>query len=130
MRDLFTKDLGWKLFSLLLAMALWLIANRILHETNTPAPETITYDNLPVILVGSSLDTRPFHLATTTVRVTVTGPAANMRMLQAAQIHATASLTGMGTERDLSLPVEVSAPSKIAVVNIEPDRVKVIVPQR
>ena len=132
MRDLFTKDIGWKLFSLFLAAAIWFTVHRILHETNVPADDvgspTVTYDNLTVMPLSAMADVREFHIAPTTVKVTVTGPAQVMNTLQADQLHASVNITGAGLTHGLLMPVEISLPSQVAVVNIEPERVHVIVP--
>ena len=132
MRDLFTKDVGWKLFSLFLAAAIWLTVNRILHETNVPAPDTsvltVTYDNQPVMVVSALADVRAFHIAPATVKVTVTGPASVMNKLQADEVHAHVNLTGASLTHGQLLPVEISGPPKVAVASIEPDRVLVIPP--
>ena len=132
MRDLFTKDVGWKLFSLFLAAAIWLTVNRILHETNVPAASTsgtpVTYGNLPITVVSALADVRAFHLAPTTVKVTVTGPAAVMNTLQADQLHATVNVPAAGLLSGRLLLVEISTPPNVAVASIEPDKVLVIVP--
>jgi len=129
MRDLFTKDLGWKLFSLFLAAAIWLTVNRILQP---PVPDTsvltVTYDNQPVMVVSALADVRAFHITPATVKVTVTGPASVMSKLQADEVHAHVNLTGASLTHGQLLPVEISGPPKVAVASIEPDKVLVIIP--
>jgi YbbR domain-containing protein len=132
MRDLFFKDLGWKLFSLFLAAAIWLTVNRILHESVMTLPDanvrTVTYDNLPITVVSAVADVRAFHVAPLSVKVTVTGPASAMNTLQADQLHATVSVGVAALTHGQLVPVEISPPSSVAVTSIEPDKVLVIVP--
>jgi YbbR domain-containing protein len=132
MRDLFTKDLGWKVFSLILATALWLTANRILHENTVPVTSTtmspVTYDSLPVTLVSTIADVHGFHFAPVTVRVTVTGPADVMGKLQANQLRATANVAGVALTHGQLVDVDIAAPAQVAVVSVEPDKVMVTPP--
>ena len=132
MRSLFTKDLGWKIFSVALAAAIWFTVNGILHGSAAPTPDvsakTITYDNLSVTIVAAAADVRAYRVAPVTVKVTVTGSATAMATLQAGELHATVNITGASLGRGLIMPVEISLPPKVAVVSIEPDRVLVTPP--
>jgi len=59
MRDLFIKDWGWKLLSLILAAGIWLTVHKIIDPKNTDASaagSTFTYDNLPVTVVSAVAD--------------------------------------------------------------------------
>ena len=132
MRDFFTNDLGWKLFSLFLAAAIWFTVNGVLHESVPPGTglsiKTITYDHLSVAMVAGSADVRAFRITPSTVKVTVTGPAGIMKNLQASELHAIVNVTGAGFGHGVIMPVEISLPPKVAVVSIEPDRVLVTPP--
>jgi YbbR domain-containing protein len=132
MRDWITKDFGWKLFSLFLALAIWLTVHKIYEEPGTAAEamigNTVTFDNLPVLVVSTAADVHDFRVAPTTVKVTVSGPAEVMNKLQADKVHAVVNLTGIRPEQGLHVPVEVSAPAGVALGNIDPPRVAVIFP--
>jgi YbbR domain-containing protein len=134
MRDLFIKDLGWKLFSLLLAAFIWLTVHKIIEEPNfstaSAAVRPVTYGNLPVLIVATAADMRPYRVAPNTVSVTVSGPPEVMAVLQANQIRATVDLTDINSARDLKRRVDVSVPSGVTLVNVEPAKVGVILPPR
>ena len=132
MRDWVTTDLGWKLFSLFLAVSIWLTVHKIYEEpkaaSGPAAGNTVTFGNLPVRVVSAVADVRNFRVAPLTVKVTVSGSAEDMARLQADQVHAVVNLTDIGPERDLHLPVEVSAPPGVTLVSVDPPKVGVIVP--
>ena len=134
MRDLFIKDLGWKLFSLLLAAFIWLTVHKIIEEPNfstaSVASRPVTYGNLPVLIVATAADMRPYRVAPNTVSVTVSGPPEVMAVLQANQIRATVDLTDIDSAQDLKRRVDVSVPSGVTLVNVEPAKVVVILPPR
>jgi len=134
MRDWITKDSAWKLFSLFLAVAIWLTVHKIYEEprnsSGTAAGSTVTFNNLPVLIVSTAADVHNFRVAPTTVKVTVSGSAEVMARLQAEQLRAVVDLTDIESARDLHRVVEVSAPPGVTFVSVDPARVAVIPPPR
>jgi YbbR domain-containing protein len=132
LRDWITKDFGWKLASLLLAVAIWLTVHKIYEEPRLPARtaggSTVTFDDLPVLIVSTAADVHHFRVAPTTVKVTVSGPAEIMGHLQANQVRPAVDLTDIESARDLRCLVEVSAPPGVTIISVEPARVAVIPP--
>ena len=132
MRDWITKDLGWKLFSLFLAVAIWLTVHQIYEEPKAgyglAGGSTVTFGNLPVLVVSAAADVRDFRVAPLTVKVTVSGSTEDLARLQPGQVHAVVDLTDLGPQRDLDLPVAVSAPPGVTLIRVDPPRVGVIVP--
>jgi YbbR domain-containing protein len=132
MRDLFFKDFGWKFSSLLLAAGIWLTVHRILQESVEPVvhagTSTLTYGNLPVLIVAAASDVHLYRVAPNTVSVTVSGSPDAIAVLQANQIRATVDLTDIESAKDLKRRVDISVPSGITLINVEPPKVGVIIP--
>jgi YbbR domain-containing protein len=132
MRDFFFKDLGWKIFSLLLAVGIWLTVHRILQESVEPVTHlgssTLTYGNLPVLIVASASDVHLYRVAPNAVSVTVSGSPDAIAVLQANQIRATVDLTDIESAKELKRRVDISVPSGITLVSVEPPKVGVIIP--
>jgi hypothetical protein len=132
MRDLFFKDSGWKFFSLLLAAGIWLTVHRILLESPGPATpggaSSLTYGNLPVLIVAAASDVHLYRVAPNAVSVTVRGSPDAIAVLQANQIRATVDLTDVESAKELKRRVDISVPSGITLVSVEPAKVGIIVP--
>ena len=134
MRDLLIKDLGWKLFSLFLAVAIWLTVHRILEESYSPVihagGSTLTYGNLPVFIEASASDVHLYHVTPNTISVTVGGSPDAIAVLQADEVRATVDLTDIKVPGDLQRRVEVSVPAGITLIKVDPQTVGVIVPPK
>jgi YbbR domain-containing protein len=132
MRDWVTKDFSWKLFSLFLALAIWLTVHKIYEEPKTASGlavgDTETFGTLPVLVVSTASDVRDFRVAPATVAVKVCGPPEIMANLQENQIHAVVDLTDIPSARDLRRRVDVSTPPGVTLVSVDPPKVGVIVP--
>lgn len=131
-RDWFTKDLTWKLFSLILAVGLWITIHN-LRETPEAAVTpfatvtTVTFSNLPVFAVSTSADVHSAKMVPSAITVKVSGPSDLMAVLQSNRLHATVNLTGIDSVRGLPLNVDVSAPPGVALNTIDPPKVSVTV---
>ena len=132
MRDWITKDFGWKLFSLFLAVAIWLTVHKIYEEPGVASGlvtgNTVTFGNLPVLIVSTAKDVRDFRVAPLTVKVTVSGSADDMAKLQANQVRATVDLTDIESASDLHRVVDVSTPPGVTLINVDPPKVMVFPP--
>ena len=137
MRERFINDLGWKLFSVFLALAIWLTVHKILEESAPPpvivppplpAPVATTFTNLPVLIVSAAADVREFHVTPNTVTVTVSGQPEIMAALRMDQIHALVDLTDIEAARNLHRRVDISMLTGVALVTVDPAEVSVVIP--
>ncbi|MEI9959608.1 MAG: CdaR family protein [Limisphaerales bacterium] len=131
-REWIMNDFVWKLFSVILAVVIWLTVHKIREEPEVVAASvsgnTLTYGNLPVLVVSAAADVRDFHVAPSHVTVQVSGPVEVMAVLQANQIHAVVDLTDVHSTVNLKRPVEISTPPGVTLVSVEPPEVGVIIP--
>ena len=131
MSDWMTKDFWWKLFSLVLAVAIWLTVYKIREAPVVPAAVAgvpLTYGSLPVLVVSAASDVRDFRVLPGTVAVKVSGPAEVMAVLQANQIHPVVDLTDITAARNLKRRVEISMPPGVTLVSVEPAEVGILFP--
>jgi YbbR domain-containing protein len=134
LQDLFIKDIGWKIFSLVLALAIWLTVHNILQESEPPLlaaepqPVIKTFTDVPVLIVSAAADVRQFHVTPDTVAVSVSGQRDVMEGVQVGRIHALVNLTDFNADHEQNQPVEVSTPPGVTLVSMEPAEVSVVVP--
>jgi hypothetical protein len=130
-RDWTTKDLTWKLLSLVLAVALWITVHDIREAPEAVVPfatvNTVAFANLPVLAVSASADVHNAQITPNVVAVKVSGPSDIIAGLQKSEVHAVVNLTGIDSARRLRLNVEVATPPGVALDKIEPSEVSVTI---
>ncbi len=133
LRDLFFKDFWLKLFSLTLAVLIWLTISFATKKEGSPVPslgltDERTFSGLPVMVVLSASDERNVRVRPGTVEVTVQGERKAIRDLREKDIRAIVDLTGIEAAHDLKKRIELSYPAGISLVHVVPEEVQVIFP--
>jgi len=126
LRHLFLDDFLLKLFSMLLAVVVWLIVTFASQKEVGTTPRS--FYNLPVTIVSSSEDVHGFKVSPHEVVVTVQSDAKTLQNLQSKDIQAMVDLTGVATAQDIHKRVEVSVPAGVALIRVTPEEVLVIFP--
>ncbi len=136
LRNLFFADFWLKLFSLALAILIWLTVNFALRRQGSPvASQTLvsserSFSHLPVVIMSSAEDVRSFRVNPKEVEVTVRGDSKLLQTLQNKDIHVLVDLTGIEAAHDLRKRIEVSTPAGVTHVRVEPAEVQVIFPPK
>lgn len=133
MRALLSRDLGWKLLSLVLATVVWFTVRTLSRDALSPAKAlenwaTRTFEDVPVLVVSAAADVREFRVHPPVAQITVSARPEVLRALEPRDIHVMVDLTGIEAARDLRKRLDVSVPAGVTVVRVVPTEVRVLVP--
>ena len=133
LREFITRDLGWKLLSLALAIAIWLMVNPLSQSTKVTVnpltgTEKASFTNLPVrVMMSSTTQAREVKVEPAAVTVTVNGRQEMVSAMTGQEIIVIVDLTGIEAARGLRKRVEVTVPAGVAFLSVEPSQVNVTV---
>jgi len=135
LRELVFDDFLLKIFSLALAVLIWFTVTEIQKEAS-PLPhltmnsDVKTFSNLPVVVMSAAQDVRSFKVNPSAVEVTVQGDAKILKTLTSKDIRVIVDLTGVEGAGGLRKRIEVSTPSGVTHVRVEPEEVEVRFPPK
>jgi hypothetical protein len=128
LRDLLLKNFGWKMLSLVLAVAFWLTIKTVSTERGDQVERL--YINLPVQIVSSTTDVRAFKVVPDLVAVTVKGRGDVMKALTDRELHVLVDITSADTSQPFTRRVQVALPIGVTIVRVDPTEVIVEAPNR
>jgi YbbR domain-containing protein len=135
LRHLVFHDFLLKVFSMALAVLIWFTVTEVQKEAS-PLPrfninsEIHTFSNLPVVVMSAAEDVRSFKVYPSEVEVTVQGDARILKTLSSKDIRVIVDLTGVESSGGLRKRIEVSTPSGVTHVRVEPQEVEVRFPPK
>lgn len=121
MKNKLTNNLGWKLASILISIALWVLVNAV----NDPSISRDFY-NIPVELVNTESITETGKvyevLDNTDVipRVTINAPRSVVTNIKTSEIRAVANFDDISKVDTVAISVEVNSPDKNQILSIKP----------
>lgn len=128
LRDLLLKNVGWKLLSIGLSVAIWLTVKTAINASGTQSVRT--FANIPAQIVSSTTDVRAFRVLPGTVSITVRGRPEVINVLTEREIRAFVDTTSADVSQHFTRRVQVSTPIGITIVRVDPVEVVVEVPPR
>jgi YbbR domain-containing protein len=136
LRHLIIRDFWLKLFSLALAILIWLTIWFAIGKGVSPlaaftnrTPEQ-SYYNIPVLVRLPAADVRNVKVDPSEVQVTVRGDEKVLKELKPRDIRAEVDLTGIESARGLRKRIEVTTPPGVVYVRVFPDEAEVIIPPK
>ena len=126
LRNLVLEDFWLKLFSLVLAVLIWLTVT--FASQKEVGTETRVFSDLPVLLLASAADVRDFKVTPQEVDITVRADPRTLQSLQRKSIRPMVDLTGIAAAREVRKRVEVAVPAGVAYLRVAPEEVRVISP--
>ena len=136
LRDLVLRDFWLKLFSLGLAILIWItVSLAIWKEISPPLAPSVTAEerpfyHVPVLIVSSAADVRNFKVSPGEVDVTVKGETEIVRKLEANEIRAWVDLTGIESASKLRKRIDISTPPGVSLERVSPEDVQVLEPPK
>lgn len=130
-RNLVVNDFWLKLFSLVLAVLIWLTVDFSIHKEISPWAALIGHSTdetvLPVHVSIPGMGARTVTVAPTDVEVTLRGDPKLLKNIGANDIQAQVNLTDVESASGLRRPVEIVLPAGIAYTQVKPAEVEISV---
>ncbi len=136
LRNLVFHDFWLKLFSLVLAVLIWLTVSVAIKKEVSPVSSLIftpaerVFYNLPISVISSAADVSDFKVEPREVALTVRGDAKTLQNLQSKDIRVMVDLTTFDPMTDKTKRIEVATPAGVSHVQVTPDEVRVLVPSK
>jgi YbbR domain-containing protein len=133
-RQLIFHDFWLKLFSLALAVLIWVTVSFAIRQQGSPVStlglpvKERSFFGLPVVVLSSAEDVRTFKVSPSEVEVTVQGEAKILDKLQGREIRVIVDLTGVTSRGDFFKRIEVATPPGVTHVRVVPPEVQVLFP--
>jgi hypothetical protein len=134
LRHLVFHDLLLKLFSLALAVLIWLTISFAIRKDAPSVPNLVPHPVrqasfvLPVMVLSSADNPREFKIEPKEVEATVEGDPKLIEALQRNDLKAVVDLNGIEAAHDLVKRIELSRPAGIIELRVVPREVKITIP--
>lgn len=127
----FYTDLTWKMTSLLMSVALWVLIRMAVVEQDEASRSdggllaSRQIQKVPIIVQTSATDTNKYLIQPQTVRVTIEGQSTLLETVDASRIQVVADMTRRSGENAFAVALDVTVPPEFKYKHCEPKSIRV-----